>query len=323
MVPEPFALIRLATTLLVCFSISVLYWIPLRAGGRMRWIATLPAALLLIVAPLAIPAENIRLRALAAVVVVDQLGKLFDAARRSREYHADPAGFQNYLRFLIPFPVLLVTGEARRASGPVRTPLPVAGLRALTGTLIFAASWPLLLFLATSEMLRANFVLDHLLKTALFVPVMSSLSTAVVGWERLAGYETLPPMNQFWRSRTPADFWLRYNTRVQAWFARNIYLPAGGLRHPVRGVVLVFLVSAIIHEVLFDIATSQIDGSQLAFFLLQIPAVLLSPRLDRLARSGGISAKIFAHAATITWLVATSALFFRGVERVFPMLYAS
>ena len=87
--------------------------------------------------------------------------------------------------------------------------------------------------------------------------------------------------------------------------------------------MLVFLLSGLFHEVMFDIATSHVDGYQLAFFSLQVPAVLASGRLERLARRGGLVAKGVAHGLTILWMAATSVFFFRGVHRIFPFVYVS
>jgi hypothetical protein len=85
----------------------------------------------------------------------------------------------------------------------------------------------------------------------------------------------------------------------------------------------VFLVSGLFHEAAFAVATSRLTGYQLAFFTLQGPAALASGRLERLARRGGIAGKVAAHGATIRFLATTSVLFFDGVSKVFPFIYAS
>ena len=92
---------------------------------------------------------------------------------------------------------------------------------------------------------------------------------------------------------------------------------------PIRSVLLVFLVSGLFHELAFALATSRLTGYQFAFFTIQGPAALASGRLERLARRGGIAGKITAHAATILFLAVTSVLFFDGVSKVFPFVYAS
>lgn len=44
--------------------------------------------------------------------------------------------------------------------------------------------------------------------------------------------------------------------------------------------------------------------------------------MERFAARWGIAGEIVIRAITLTWLVITSVLFFRGVERVFPFVYA-
>jgi hypothetical protein len=85
----------------------------------------------------------------------------------------------------------------------------------------------------------------------------------------------------------------------------------------------VFLVSGLFHELAFAMATSRLTGYQFAFFTIQGPAALASGRLERLARRGGILAKVAAHGATILFVAVTSVLFFDGVGRIFPFIYAS
>jgi hypothetical protein len=320
--PDVIAISRLGLVLLISYSISLAFWPMLRLGGRMMWTAAWLASPALCLTPLIIPADSIRLRALAAVVAVDLLGKVFDVARRRGAVVKEPGALRRYVAFLPPVPIFVMTGEERAVIRRVDTPLAPAALRTAAGSLFFVACWSLLNVLEASPALRSNFVLDHAIKMVLFVVTMSVCSSALVGLERLLGYQTNLPMLDFWKARTPAEFWLRYNTRVQTWFARNIFLPTARRGRPVWGVVCVFVVSAAIHEVMFDVATSKIDGAQAAFFLLQIPAVLLSPRLERFAKRGGRGPRMLAHALTIGWFLVTSVLFFRGVERVFPNVYA-
>ena len=120
-----------------------------------------------------------------------------------------------------------------------------------------------------------------------------------------------------------SEFWRRYNYRIHDWLYRNVFQVTGGRRAPVRSMVLVFLVSGVFHELMFGIATSRFTGYQLAFFALQAPAALASGRLERLARRGGVAGKVIAHGSTILFLAVTSVLFFDGVGKVFPFIYAS
>jgi D-alanyl-lipoteichoic acid acyltransferase DltB (MBOAT superfamily) len=166
-------------------------------------------------------------------------------------------------------------------------------------------------------------LLDHTVKAALFVVVVEAGSQSLLALERLAGFDPPPIMDRTYLARTPAEFWFRWNQRLRMWFFDNVFLPGGGRRRPVQGVFAVFAASALLHEVAFGIATSRFTGCQAIFFLLQAPAVVLSPRLQRLTKSAGALGQLAAHGLTGVWLLATSVFFFEGIHRVFPFFYAS
>ncbi len=157
----------------------------------------------------------------------------------------------------------------------------------------------------------------------LFVLAIESISQVLYGFERLAGCDVSPIIRRAFLSRSVSEFWRRYNGRVHDWLDRNVFRPSGGRRRPVRGVALVFLVSGLFHEVMFDVATSKITGYQLAFFLIQAPPALASRWLERLARRRGIAGRVVAHGLTILFLASSSIHFFRGVSDIFPFIYAS
>ncbi len=177
--------------------------------------------------------------------------------------------------------------------------------------------------LSSIPLLRSSFALNHAAILPIFVLAIESLSRAYYGLEHLAGFDTTPIVRNAYLSRTVSEFWRRYNYRTHDWLYRNVFLPTGGRRAPVRSVLLVFLVSGLFHEVTFALATSRLTGYQFAFFTIQGPAALASGRLERLARRGGIAGKITAHGATILFMAVTSVLFFDGVSKVFPFVYAS
>jgi hypothetical protein len=87
--------------------------------------------------------------------------------------------------------------------------------------------------------------------------------------------------------------------------------------------MFVFLFSAVLHELFFGIATSRFTGYQATFFLLQIPAVAISRRMERLAIAWGSFGNVLARVITVLWFTVTSTLFFHGIEQVFHFYYAS
>jgi hypothetical protein len=230
---------------------------------------------------------------------------------------------RGYYRFLVPFPSLAtVYPDHKRRLRRRESPWPylmslVGGAAGFTAAIV-AVRW-----FRGVALLRSSFVLDHAAMLVTFVVAIESLSRALYGAERLAGFDTAPIIRNAYLSRTVSEFWGRYNHRVHDWLYLHVFLPTGGRRAPARSVLLVFLVSGVFHEVMFAAATSRLTGYQLAFFTVQGPAALASGHLERLARRGGLAGKVVAHGATILFFAVTSVLFFHGVGEVFPFIYAS
>ncbi|MDZ4782969.1 MAG: acyl-CoA acyltransferase [Planctomycetia bacterium] len=317
-----FAIAMLLLALATQYAVAALAFPLLSRRSRVQVSALALAVALLLSCPLLIPPAHIQLRALAVFLAADASFRMADFARCVRGRHAVSVSWGTYYRFLNPFPslVVLFNWRARRCASGVSSSK--EWLRFAMGCGLFAAMLMVTLSCRSIPLLRENFWLDHVIKMALFTVAIESLSQALLGLERLAGFDTLPIVNFAFLARTPAEFWYRYNQRVRAWLTANVFLPSGGLRHPVRGICATFAFSAAFHEVAFDIATSRVDGSQAAFFLLQAPAVIASRALERFAARWGTVGEITIRALTLTWLVVTSVLFFRGVERVFPFVYA-
>ena len=85
----------------------------------------------------------------------------------------------------------------------------------------------------------------------------------------------------------------------------------------------VFLASGLYHECGIYGMGGGFDWKVPLFFTIQGPVALASGRLERLARRGGMAGKITAHGATILFVAVTSVLFFDGVSKIFPFVYAS
>lgn len=271
--------------------------------------------------PLLIPSGCVGLRAGLAFLAANFAFKIADFLRQFGPVRGR-ARVGDYARFLIPFPLLVVVypDHRRRLARPDGSLANLA--RIVGGAIGLGAGVVLLVVLRGNATLIASFALDHVVRLLAFVLAIESISRLLFGLERLAGFDTTPIVRNAILSRTVGEFWRRYNGRVHDWFFRNVFLPGGGRHTPARGVWLVFLVSAIFHEIMFDIATSRVTGYQFAFFLVQAPAALASGKIERLARRGGIAGKVVAHGSTILFLATTSVLFFHGVSQVFPAFYA-
>lgn len=315
------ALPHVALVIGVAYSTALLIPFFRRRDGSIAPVAWCLAPIPLL-CPLLIPADEVILRALSALPCTDLFLRVTDYLRVSRQ---SAEGFvpRDYRRFLFPFPALLVTfrNHQRRLPAPVPPGPEIA--RVLLGGAGFAAAFLVVLDLSDSSVLRSNHLLDHLTKLGIFVVTIESLSRALFGLERLAGFDTRPIVRNVLLSRTPAEFWSRrYNHRVSDWLDLNVFRPAGGRRHPVRGTLLVCFASGVLHELMFGIATSRFDGYQFLFFFMQAPAILASVPLERLARRS-TAAAVAAHALTVLWMASSSLLFFHGVDRVFPFFYTS
>ena len=312
-----------ALSVAVAFAAALGAWPILRGRfGLDRFVIPGIASVVLLL-PLLIPAGKVGQRAIASILFIELFFKMLDYARQCRSSVRESWPFARYAKFLIPFPVMLVLFGRRERRVPTSAPRRIAAVSILVlAAGVLAGGTVLLHWLSQSALLQSRFELDHVLKVAIFVLTVESLARLIHRGERLAGFDTSAPMRSTYLSCSAADFWCRYNTRVHAWFAHNVFRPAGGRGAPVRAVLCVFLVSAVFHELMFGIATSRFDGYQFAFFMLQVPAVLASRSLHRLAKRGGAGGKLLAHAVTVLWLLLTSMLFFHGVDRVFPFFYA-
>ena len=289
-----------------------------RAGTLVGW-CFVP---LVLVCPRLIPAEDVGLRAASAFASCEIGFKLVEFFRH-RGKRERRMGLRAYYGFLIPFPVFsaVYPDHKRRLKRRVNAWPQI--LRIVGGTVgCMIALWAVI-SLSGITMVRSSFALNHLLMLLTFVLAVESLSRAQCGIERLAGFDTTPLIRNAYLSRTVSEFWRRYNYRVHDWLYRNVFQTTGGRHAPARAVLMVFLVSGLFHEVMFAVATSRLTGYQFAFFTIQGPAALVSGRLERLARRGGIPGKITAHGATILFIAVTSVLFFDGVGKVFPFIYAS
>jgi MBOAT, membrane-bound O-acyltransferase family len=277
---------------------------------------------IILVCPLLIPSANVGLRAASAFASGDITFKMIDYFRHWGNVERSRV-LREYYRFLIPFPVFsaVYPDHKRRLLRPESAWPQV--LRIIAGIIGCTIAVLAVRALSRIALVRSSFPLDHAVMLLTFALAIESLSRAVCGLERLAGFDTTPMIRNAYLSRTVSEFWRRYNDRIHDWLYRNVFQAIGGRRAPVRSVLLVFLVSGLFHEVAFALATSRLTGYQFAFFTIQGPAALVSGRLERLARRGGIAGKITAHGATILFVAVTSVLFFDGVSRIFPFIYAS
>jgi len=318
------AVLRCGLTVALAYAVARISAPLLRRPGAAPCWASWLLASALFFAPLLIPASAIVWRALAAIACLEFAFKMLDYRRQflARRVGDSPADRRRYVEFLTPFfPPFLVTWGLRDRRKPTALSGDRVAWLGLGGALV-AGGFLVLGLRSRFSLPFESFAVDHAIVFVAFLLAIEGLSLALTQMERLAGFDIPPLVRGMLRSRTPAEFWMRYNTRVHRWLRDNVFVPAGGSWRPAWGALFTFFVSALLHEVAFAVATSVLDGRQFAFFFLQAPAALLSPALERVAKKGGLAGRVFAHAVTILWFYLTSILFFHGVQRVFPFLYA-
>ena len=109
------------------------------------------------------------------------------------------------------------------------------------------------------------FPAEHVGKViAFFLAVLSGLALAASSW-RLLGGRARDFMDNPAAARTPADFWRRYNRNMHEFFLKDVLVAAGGLRSPIRATLIVFGLSALIHEYLFSIAIGACRATRRRF----------------------------------------------------------
>ena len=313
---------ELVISVAVAYGYAVVMLPALRIRASSGAVTSACAAIGPLCCPLLISADQVILRALAAVACTELPFKMLDYSRRWRQSSADVT-IAAYFRFLIPFPVMLIVMSQRRRHSTWNGIQPQEVLRAGFGAACFASGFQLVHLVARLPLARSCFALDHAIKLVIFLITIEGLSQMLYGLERLAGYDTTPLVRWAFLSRTVAEFWYRYNTRVHTWLEHNVFRPSGGRHAPVRGILLTFVVRAVHHEVMFAIATSRLDGYQFTFFMSQALPVILSRRLERYARRSGLLGDFLVRGSSIGWFYFTSMFFFHGVNRVFPFYYAS
>jgi hypothetical protein len=286
---------------------ALLFWATLGARPKVRGVALVVLVAAVLAAPLVVPAEARVQRGLAAVAAVTAALHMWDAHLGAGR--GVRPGFLEFLA-LLPNVFGLVHRRLRDAPRPTMrqevrriawcvtgaTPAMVAFVVA------FAVDWT-----------RWGFALEHSVKVLLLflviVPLVGALGS---GW-RLLGGRGLDFMDNPFAARTPADFWRRYNRPVHQALHEDVFVPAGGRRRPMFGALLVFVVSAAVHEYVFAVPVGRVQGYQTAFFLVQGVAVAGTMRLRPRgwAAAGGV-------AVTLAFNVATGVLFFASMNGVVP-----
>jgi hypothetical protein len=232
-----------------------------------------------------------------------------------RDFHVGAAWWREqplgaWLRYL-PMPFVLVL---RRHVDEPRRPVGQNVRLLVRGVLELGLGFGLLAFARETALVSVSWWLDHFVRVlAAYALAFDGGMVTVCALLRLANVHVMEFSRHPIIARTPADFWRRYNRPGGRFLHEDVFKPLGGMRAPLRGTLLAFLVNGVLHEYMAWILVGRIQGYQLAFFALHAAAVMLT---FRLRLKGG--AAVVGGVLTFVFLVGTCALFFATLENIAP-----
>lgn len=275
--------------------------------GSVSWSIPLGSCLLIVASPWLVPADFPLLRLLAAISAAIVAIKVIDVALDVRQRSAPT--WREYTDFLAnPFTYV------RRCLVLERRPALRENLLSLTGGLVGCAiGLAVLDSLFRVDWSDWHFLAEHVSKVVAFMLSVSFGLTAAAAVWRLCGGTARDYMDKPLAARTPAEFWRRYNRCMQQFFWRDIFRTSGGRRAPIRTMLLVFALSALLHELIFIAAIGKVQGYQTAFFVVQGLAAALTARVKV---KGWLTVPWTV--GTLIFNLASSVLFFASIHGVVP-----
>jgi hypothetical protein len=287
-------------------SSLALFWV-----GWRRRVIFVAGCLAVLLSPCLIPPNRLLPRFLASVAATLFAVKLYDLRIDLRSV---PSISWRSAAVFLANPFALVR---RRLAAERRPSWQENSQQLALGLLGLVAGIALLAVLFRIDWRPYPFLAEHCVKVvAFYVAVLGGLDGAVAVW-RLLGGTARDYMDRPYAARTPADFWQRYNRPMQQFFYEDIFKPSGATRAPVRAILLTFALSAVMHEYLFGIATSRVQGYQTAFFLLQGCAVAATMRFRHAVRRDA-AWKAVGILSTLAFNLVSSVLFFASMNALAP-----
>ena len=301
------ALKWLAVSLAITFGGDLAFYPALALGPRRRTAAFFALLTTAILSPLIIPATAPLLRFIASVGAVTVGVKLYDS-NRGAERGFRPAALLYAECLFNPFALVL-----RRVTREKRPSRRADAINAAVALSIGLPAVLLLIAVFCVDWRQHLFIEEHCAKAISLFLMIQFLPNGVAAVFRLLGVPATNFAGPFFLARTPAEFWRFYNRPVNQFFNEYVFRPARGAAHPIRATLLVFVISGIVHEYVFDLPAGRILGSQMGFFLLQGLAVVATLRL----RPRGWAA-VPMTLLTFAFNLATVRLFLAGLNAVAP-----
>jgi D-alanyl-lipoteichoic acid acyltransferase DltB (MBOAT superfamily) len=168
--------------------------------------------------------------------------------------------------------------------------------------------------LPRTDLVEAPYALVVVATCLQFYFVFSGIADAYSALPELFGFRTAEMFNRPFLATSPGDFWSRrWNLFVARAAAQHIFFPLDGRKHRVRGTLVVFLASGVMHEYFVVAALGARDakfGYMMAFFLLQGLAVVVHHVWLRTTRQRGRLWRPLAIVLHTAWFTCTTPLFF-------------
>jgi hypothetical protein len=291
-----------------CYLLAALGWFVLDWRNPGRAIAFGSMAVIVAIAPWSLP-ESPRLpRLLATIGAAALLVKLYDLSHGSPlQPRPSPRAYLLWLGNIFSLVFRKQPPLASRSTAHEAYRLLMTSGFAAVGVAMIVLTW------FSSHWVGAGYWLEHIAKVSLLFATLWAASAAAAAAMRMLGCPAMDLMIAPVLSRTPADFWRRYNRPVGQFLHEYVFLPARGLSRPSAAILLAFLVSGLAHEYGFLVPIGRLCGYQTLFFLVQGIAVVLTARW----RPGGGLAVLSA-LATLAFMLISSTLFFASLDAVTP-----
>lgn len=276
--------------------------------GRFLWLLTCGTCVLIVSSPWLIPADAPLVRFIASISAAVVAIKCIDAANDMQRGRAPT---WNAFAAFLANPFTHVRRSLARERRPGRRESLLTVLAASTSC---AAATALLWALFRVDWSDVPFLVEHAGKAAALMLAISAALGAAAGLWRLGGGTARDYMDRPFTARTPAEFWRRYNRNVHQFFWQDVFDGRRSRRAPMRSILLVFALSALLHELVFLAAIGEVQGYQTAFFLLQGLAAAATAR----TKVQGWRVIPWT-AATLVFNLLSSVLFFASLHQVAPI----
>ena len=258
------------------------YLILSRAGStRTMVLGLIPLLTVVITFPFLIPSDFKLLRFFLFLLLFHFGVKNVDLALRRGISPQESFSFKEYLRELSVGFGGLYNAIRERGSPDVK-----GGIKYLFAGIYQFAFGMLVIFLNTYfRTPEWSWPISSILKLGCFYWFGSALTDLNFSLCRFLGREVSPVYNEPIRAVSPEDLWSnRINLYMRQYLIRFVFLPLGGAKRPNLGIMVTFLVSGVIHEYQFDVASSAVKGYVLAFFAANGLAVVLERKFKRFLR---------------------------------------